>query len=488
MHEVPLARVLGYWAERLPPEADAICHNDESITWRALDERTNQLARVYQRRGVKPNDFVAIVLPNGIEFLAATFAAWKAGATPLPISAQMPKLERDRIIDLANPALVVGMSQSQQGARPHLPPGLEPEGCSGEPLELVIAEAFRAMTSGGSTGAPKLIVSTSAAVWDIDSEFLWFRAGGAVLVPGPLYHTGPFTWAMLGMCKGNRIVLTNKFDAQATLRLIEKHRVTNVYLVPTMMHRIWSLPENVRKSYDLSSLVALWHLAAPCPPWLKEAFINWLGADVIWEMYGGTEGLGTTMISGSEWLNHRGSVGKPRPSCQIKILDDRGCELPPNTIGEVYILPNSGAGSTYRYVGAQPKRDEAGWESLGDVGYMDTEGYLYLTDRQTDMILSGGANIYPAEVEAAIEAFPGVRSCAVVGLPHEDLGNQVHAIVDAPTGGITQDALLEHLSQRLVRYKIPRSFEFVDQPLRDEAGKLQRHALRSARTARSNPI
>ena len=220
MHEVPLARVLGYWAERLAPEATAICHNDESITWRAMDERTNQLARVYQRRGVKPNDFVAIMLPNSIEFLAATFAAWKAGATPLPISAQMPKLERDRIIDLANPALVVGVSESQHGAPPNLPPGFEPEGCSGEPLELVIAEAFRAATSGGSTGAPKLIVATSAAVWDIDSEFLWFRTGGAVLVPGPLYHTGPFTWAMLGMCKGNRIVLTNKFDAEATLRLI----------------------------------------------------------------------------------------------------------------------------------------------------------------------------------------------------------------------------------------------------------------------------
>ena len=256
-----------------------------------------------------------------------------------------------------------------------------------------------------------------------------------------------------------------------------------MYIDPTMMHRIWSMPEKVSKSYDLTTQVAIWHHAAPCPSWLKEAFIDWLGADVIWEMYGGTEGLGTTMISGGEWLNHRGSVGKPRTSCQMKILDDRGCELPPNTIGEVFILPTSGAGSKYRYVGAKSKRNEAGWESLGDMGYMDAEGYLYLTDRQTDMILSGGANIYPAEVEAAIEAFPGVRSCAVVGLPHDDLGNQVHAIVDAPTGGITQEALLEHLSQRLVRYKIPRSFEFVDQPLRDEAGKLQRHALRSARIA-----
>ncbi|MCZ0943065.1 MAG: AMP-binding protein, partial [Gammaproteobacteria bacterium] len=178
-----------------------------------------------------------------------------------------------------------------------------------------------------------------------------------------------------------------------------------------------------------------------------------------------------------------GSVGKPNPGCQMKIVSEAGEVLPADEVGEIFILPDTGQGSTYRYIGAEPKAMEGGWESLGDLGYMDEDGYLYLTDRQTDMILSGGANIYPAEVEGAVESFPGVRSCAVIGLPHADMGNIVHAIVDAPNGGINEEALLVHLAERLVRYKLPRSFEFTDEPLRDDAGKLRRKQLRAERMA-----
>jgi bile acid-coenzyme A ligase len=237
----------------------------------------------------------------------------------------------------------------------------------------------------------------------------------------------------------------------------------------------------VRRKYDVSSLKTLWHLAAPCPVWLKEAYIEWLGADVIWELYGGTEGQGGTVITGPEWLVHKGSVGKPNATCEIKIVDDQGNTLPPGVVGEVFMRPKAGPGTTYRYIGAEAKSMAGGWESLGDMGSMDADGYLYLSDRQTDMILSGGANIYPAEVEAAIDALPGVRSSAVIGLPHEDLGNYVHAIVDAPGGAVTKDALLAHLTERLVRYKLPRTVEFVDEPLRDDAGKVRRKALRADR-------
>ena len=209
--------------------------------------------------------------------------------------------------------------------------------------------------------------------------------------------------------------------------------------------------------------------------------MDWLGADVIWELYGGTEGQGGTVITGPEWLEHRGSVGKPNPGCRMKIVNEAGEELPAGEIGEIFILPDTGQGSTYHYIGADPKAIEGGWESLGDLGYMDEDGYLYLTDRQTDMILSGGANIYPAEVEGAVESFPGVRSCAVIGLPDADMGNIVHAIVDAPNGGVDEEALLAHLAERLVRYKIPRSVELTDQPLRDDAGKLRRKQLRAER-------
>jgi bile acid-coenzyme A ligase len=169
----------------------------------------------------------------------------------------------------------------------------------------------------------------------------------------------------------------------------------------------------------------------------------------------------------------------------MQIVDEDGKTLGPHEIGEVFILPETGQGSTYRYIGAEPKAIAGGWESLGDMGYMDEDGYLYLTDRQTDMILSGGANIYPAEIEGAIEAFTGVRSCAVIGLPDDDLGNVVHAIVDTPDGDVTEEGLLAHLAERLVRYKIPRSLEFTNEPLRDDAGKVRRKQLRAERIERS---
>ena len=484
MTEIPIAKVPAHWAEAFGGEAAALVHDDERLTWAELDAASNQLARAYRRLGVRENDFVTVALPNGIEFFIACFAVWKCGATPQPVSAKLPKLERDQIIELAQPSLVVGVAQDEHPAFVCAPAGFSADAESSEPVTAAPAASFKAMTSGGSTGRPKLIVSATPAVWNPDQDFLQMPIGASVLVPGPLYHNGPFMWAMIALFKGNRVTITTRFDAENTLRLIEEQQVELLYLVPTMMQRIWSLPEAVRHRYALGSLRVLWHLAAPCPPWLKEAFIDWLGAEVIWELYGGTEGQGGTVITGPEWLEHRGSVGKPNPGCQMKIVSEAGEVLPGGEVGEIFILPDTGQGSTYHYIGAEPKAIEGGWESLGDLGYMDEDGYLYLTDRQTDMILSGGANIYPAEVEGAVESFPGVRSCAVIGLPHADMGNLVHAIVDAPNGGINEEALLAHLAQRLVRYKLPRSFEFTREPLRDDAGKLRRKQLRAERISR----
>jgi bile acid-coenzyme A ligase len=304
---------------------------------------------------------------------------------------------------------------------------------------------------------------------------------GSMLIPGPLYHNGPFLWGMGALFRGNQVTVTTRFDAEQTLKLIQDEQVDIVYMVPTMMQRIWNLPEEVRQAFDLSSLKVLWHLAAPCPGWLKEAYIDWLGARVIWELYGGTEGQGSCIISGEEWLLHRGSVGKPVETCEMIVVDEAGIELSSGEIGEVFMRPLTGPGSTYRYIGAEAKVIGGGYESIGDMGYFDADGYLYLADRQTDMILSGGANIYPAEVEAAIDAFPGVRSSAVIGLPHEDLGNYVYALVDAPANDVDTEALLDHLRGRLVRYKIPRTIEFSIEPLRDDAGKVRRKALRQER-------
>jgi len=478
---IPLSRILSHWAD-IQPDVTALVHEGRSLTWSEFDSRTNRLARAYQALGVKPDDFVTISLPNGIEFFEACFAVWKAGATPQPVSARLPRIERDQIVEIATPGLVVGVEEGEYPQAACIPEGFTPDAAlSDAPLPEMVAASFKAMTSGGSTGRPKLIVSKLPAVADPDVPTLQIVPGGCMLIPGPLYHNGPFLWAMNALFRGCSVVITTRFDAEETLRLIEAHKVDVIYTVPTMMRRIWALPEEARGRYDLSSLRALWHLAAPCPAWLKECFIDWLGADVIWELYGGTEGQGTTIIQGTEWIDHRGSVGRPIETCEMKIVGEDGQTLPPGEVGEVFMRPHAGAGTTYRYIGAEAKAIEGGWESLGDMGWMDADGYLYLTDRLSDMVIVGGANIYPAEVEAAIDAFPGVRSSAVIGLPDEDLGARLHAVIERPEGPVDEAAMRAHLSDRLVRYKIPKTFEYVTEPVRDDAGKVRRKALRDAR-------
>lgn len=483
--QISLSRILAYWADK-QPQSPAVTLEGRSVTYSQLDARSNRLARAYQNLGVNADDFVTIALPNSIEYFESLFAIWKLGAIPQPVSARLPKHERDQIIELAKPALIVGVSDDTYKGITTIAPDFEADArLPDTPLAEKSASSRKVMTSGGSTGRPKLIVASQPATYDPNIEHFNLRPGGCLLIPGPLYHNGPFSAATVGVFKGNHVVIMARFDAETTLQLIEQHHVDTTSFVPTMMQRIWTLPEKVRLNYDVSSLQTLWHLAAPCPEWLKLAYIDWLGAEVIWEMYGATENLGNCRIRGDEWLTHRGSVGKSVGNCELKIVDENGEQMPPGDVGELYIRPITGPGTTYRYIGAQANTLEGGWETLGDMGYMDEEGYLYLTDRRADMILSGGANIYPAEVEHAIEAFPGVRSSAVIGLPHEDLGSVVHAIVDAPNGDVGEDSLLEFLSDRLARYKQPRSVEFTNEPLRDDAGKLRRRALRDERLIKS---
>ncbi|MDZ4777278.1 MAG: AMP-binding protein [Alphaproteobacteria bacterium] len=477
----PLSRIIAFWAAQQPDRV-AIDHLGDTVTWAAFEARTNRLARAYEKLGVKQDDFVTIALPNGIEFIEACFATWKLGATPQPISAKLPKLERDQIVELGAPSLVIGCAPGEYAPTPCVPENFTPDASLADSeLPERMASSIKAMTSGGSTGRPKLIVSKNPAAWDPEVAYLEIQTQGVMLIPGPLYHNGPFLWCMIALFKGCTVGLTTRFDAEETLHHIDRLKVDTVYMVPTMMRRIWALPEETRAKYDVSSLKALWHLAAPCPAWLKECFIEWLGPEVIWELYGGTEGQGSTTIQGTDWLTHKGSVGKPVATCEMKIVGEEGQTLPAGEIGEVFLRPLEGPGTSYRYIGAEAKAIEGGWESLGDMGWMDAEGYLYLTDRLSDMILSGGANIYPAEVEAALDAFPGVRSSAVIGLPDDDLGNKLHAIIDRPEGPADANALQAHLADRLVRYKVPRSFEYVSEPLRDDAGKVRRKDLRTAR-------
>ena len=475
---------------RLPPLAQerparpAVTDQHRTVTWNELDLRTNRLARGLMTAGVKHGDLVTIGLPNSVDFVEACFALWKVGATPQPISYRLPQHEAEAVMDLAEtPILIAG--DTVQGNKPRYDvPALLALSDDESAHEDRTAPFYKAPTSGGSTGRPKLILSGGPGVTDPSAAGAYRTVpDDTMIMPGPLYHNGPFTSGFGGLFKGAHLVILPRFDAEKTLEAVHTHGGTWMYLVPTMMSRIWKLPEEVRAKYDVSTLRTVWHLAAPCPPWLKEAWINWLGAEVIMELYAGTEAQAVTIITGTEWLAHRGSVGKVTVG-EMKAFDANGAELPPGEIGEVFMRRPEGAAPSYHYRGATARTLEGGWESLGDIGYFDEDGYLYLADRRTDMILVGGSNVYPAEIEAALDEHPLVQSSAVIGLPDDEMGNQIHAIIQ-PREGLTEQAVRDHLKSMLVTYKQPRTFEFVTENIRDDAGKVRRTQLRDERIAKS---
>ncbi len=476
MH-IPMARVLAHYAQS-DAGATAIACGDDTISYAGLDRRSTALAHDYLERGVTPGSIVAILLPNGIEFFVATFATWKLGATPMPLSYRLPEIEREDMLELAQPTLVVGLDASSIGVWTRIPADFHPTGGADAPLPRVEPrQPWKAIGSGGSTGRPKLIVAGRPAVVDLAQPQYTILPGDIVLVPGPMYHQGPFIFSTGGLFIGGKIVIMPHFDAEETLALIERHRVTWTYFVPTMTHRIWRLDEDVRNRFDLSSLRIVMSTGAPWAPWLKEEWIRWLGPEKILEGYGGTEEQGGLLITGLEALAHPGSVGKAHDD--LRVLDDDGNEVAAGTLGELYF--RAPADEQHRYIGAD-NHDRDGWRSYGDLGHIGEDGYAYLSDRRTDMIISGGANIYPAEVEGALEAHPAVRSAVVIGLPDDDLGQRAHAIVDvAEDHSVSDDDLRSHLRQRTASFKIPRTFEFVHHPLRDDAGKVRRAALRGQR-------
>lgn len=481
MPKMSHGRAMAWLAEEAPDRV-AVIHGGESATRLELEQRSNRLARAYAERGVGPGALVTLALPNGIEFLVATLAVWKLGGSPQPISARLPEAERRVIVALAKPALIVGVAPDEYGdAFPSVPAGFAPDARLSEaPLPDVVPPYSRTMTSGGSTGRPKLIVDLTPALADPTVAENGMQLRGTTLVPGPLYHAGPFIVSWQCLLSGGTLILTSRFDPEECLRLIGQQRVDWALFVPTMMQRIWKLPAELRERYDVSSLRRVMCTGAPSPAWLKRGWIEWIGAEKIWEAYGGTERIAGTLIDGVEWLAHPGSVGKPPPERKMRILRPDGSACAPGEVGEIYMLPAAGRGTTYRYIGAEAEATPDGWETVGDMGWLDADGYLYLADRKTDMILVGGSNVYPAEIEAALDAHPAVRSSAVIGLPDEDLGQRLHAIVDAPDG-VGEDELRAHLAERLVAYKVPKSFELVREPLRDDAGKVRRSALREAR-------
>ncbi|MDF1604655.1 AMP-binding protein [Nocardioides sp. YIM 152315] len=475
---VPLGAVLGHHADRHPHRTAVVCGED-GVDYAELDRRSTAVAELLVERGAAPGSTVVIGLPNGVDFFVATFATWKAGAVPLPLSSALPAPERDALIALASPSVVVGLPATDRTAvtADELAARARTGPTGATPLPARTGEQpWKVIGSGGSTGRPKLIVAGRPARTDPEQEQYTIRPGDVVLAPGPLYHQGPFIFTTAGLFLGNTVITQPSFDAAGTLELVERHGVTWAYLVPTMTHRIWRLPAPVREAARLDSLRLLVSTGAPWAGWLKRAWLEWLGPDRVLEMYGGTEEQGGLSITGRESLAHPGAVGHAHDG--VRVVRPDGGPAAAGEVGELVFRRRETAG--HRYVGAEAS--DAAWRGYGDLAHVDADGYVHLADRRTDLIVSGGVNVYPAEVESALEAHPAVVGAVVVGLPDDDLGQRVHAVVQVETpGAVDPEELRDHVRTLIAGPKAPRTIELVTESLRDDAGKVRRSAIRDAR-------
>ncbi|MBB4614245.1 AMP-binding protein [Novosphingobium taihuense] len=468
-------------------DAPAFTFGGQTLTYAEMDAAANRLARAFMLRGVKQGDCVVMSMPNRPEYVQAAYAAWKLGATPCPISHRLTTNEFADVIGLAQPALIVGTSATPTGSWPLLdidcPLDSAIDDC---PLPPVVSSPGKILASGGSTGRPKLIVDPRNSGWGPDKTNTYRPPFSTILSAGPLYHSAPFAFAIVALAEGSHVVCMERFEAEEWLRLAELHRTTVAAMVPTMMSRIARLDPSITAIADLSSFKFIMHSSAPCPQDVKRWWLEKVGADVIWEVYGSTERLGSTLINGTEWLEHPGSVGRALPGDTIVIVDPEGMPLATGEIGEILFRRAVGVGTSYRYIGSET-RIRGDLDGLGDMGWLDADDYLYIADRRTDMILVGGINVWPAEVEAALERVQGVLCAAVIGLPDADIGNRIHAVVElsdcvpmpAPTDALS---FLAPGLELLAPFKRPRSAEFTYERVRDDAGKVRRAALRAERT------
>lgn len=456
MPRLSIGAALGLLARR-EPDAVAVRCGDVVLTRAELQDRAHGLARRWVRDGIGLDDVVTICLPNSVEFVVAAVATWTAGAVPQPLSPRLPVRERTAVLDLVRPWTVVD--------------GDLPAGLPGEELPDRAASSWKAPTSSGSTGRPKVVFATASAHVDPDGPLAPFVPREAVqLVAGPLFHAAPFVYAFRGLMTGHELVLMPRFDAAAWLAHLAGHRITWGVLTPATMHRIARRPERLRT--DTSTLERVLHLGARCAPWLKRTWLDWLRPERVDELYAGTESQGLAFIGGRDWLEHPGSVGRPLPGSEFRVVRPDLTVCAPGEVGEVLMRR---AHATYRYLGADPLvRD--GWHTLGDAGWFDTDGYLFLADRLDDVITTAGVAVVPADVEGVLEEHPRVGSAVVVGRDDPERGQVVHAVVEARE--LPEAALRAWVRERLDPEKAPRSYEFVGDPLREDTGKVRRSRWR----------
>jgi long-chain acyl-CoA synthetase len=502
----------GHWAS-VQPDANAIvmAGSGETVSFAALEGAANQGAQLLRKLGLKRGDVFAIWSGNNARYLEIAWAMRCTGLYMVPIAAKLNAEEVAYILNESKACLVIvdaGLKHAEDFfARPTLYPGIEHRFslCSDVP-DIQRWEAARAKMpaaliddpspghtmsfSSGTTGKPKGIkYPLPEGTFDVAPAFAPLmahrfksRPGTTFILSAPLYHSGPLAMALGALSLGASILLFEKFDAEAMLKAIELHRPDSGQFVPTMFIRMLKLPEGVRKRYDVSSLKVAFHTAAPCPIDTKRAMIEWWGP-VIDEMYGGTENAGSTFINSEEWLRKPGSVGKSAVG-PIHICDDNGNELPTGSAGTVFF----DSGARFQYLNDPEKTSGArhpqhpGWSTFGDIGHVDDEGYLFLSDRKAFMIISGGVNIYPQEAENLLLMHPAVADAAVFGVPDPDLGEQVKAVIEpidwtSATSSLEAE-LIAFCKSKLSTLKCPKSIDFVEKLPRDDAGKLAKKALK----------
>lgn len=499
-------KTLAHWAQVQPrKKAIIIAGTNASITYGNLHERTMRLA-AHLAGHLEQGESIAVLIGNQLEYLEVCFAARMAGLYFVPISTHLTASELEHILRDSGARWLFADAQYQEIVH-SLPRQLVASLNVNWVSDAAQGEAYRNLVSqgpltplpdrpdgidfaysSGTTGKPKGVrhpmtgdkqieVSMKTPSW---TSFLGLEASSVYLSPAPLYHAAPLRICIRCLVSGSTVVVMQRFDAETALALMETHRVTHSQWVPTMFSRLLHLPDERRRAYDLSSHRVAFHAAAPCPVDIKKRMMDWWGP-IIWEYYAGSERAGVTLISPGEWLAHPGSVGRSAQGV-LHIVDGQGQECP---VGADGLVCFSG-GPRFEYHNDPVKTAEAhtpqGWATYGDIGHVDDEGYLYLTDRRANLIISGGVNIYPQEAENLLLEHPLVHDVAVIGVPNADFGEEVKAVIELKDASHASEdtaaLLIAYCRERLSHIKCPRSIDFASDLPRTDAGKLLKRLIR----------